>query len=248
MKLEITGRHLDVTPSIREYIERKTEKIKYFFEHVISVHVYLLVKKTKHKAEVNLNSEEGKTFFCEASSEDMYSSIDLLFDRLERQVRKYKEKLMDHKTVTSTALNFLKKRKSDEENVRITKIKEMLPKPMTGHEAILQLSLNLHKFEMFKEDKLRDQIAIALKSDEKLYSIIDKENGSWEQRDYKLVDNNIELLAKSKKEIIELDQIDAVQRLLEEDLDYLVFYDKEVKNMNILYVRKNNTLGLITSA
>jgi putative sigma-54 modulation protein len=206
------------------------------------------VKKNIHKAEVNLNSEEGKTFFCEASSEDMYSSLDLLFDRLERQVRKYKEKLMNHKAVTSIALNFLKKRQSDEENVRISKVKEMLPRPMTVHEAILQLSINSHKFEMFQEDKLKDQIAIALKNDAELYSIIEKDNGSWEQKDYKLIDNNIELLSKAKTAIDELDQLDAVDRLLEEDLEYLVFYDKEVKNMNILYVRKDHTLGLITSA
>ncbi len=246
MRIEITGRNIDVTPALKNIIEKKSEKIKYFFPHILDVHVYLIVNKNTHKAEITLNSE-GKSFFCDATSDDMYNSIDLMYDKIERQIRKYKEKLMNHKSVTSTAKNFLQKRKSEEDNVRITKIKEILPKPMSGHEAILQLSLNSHKFELFKEDRDRNYAAVALKNNGNTYCIIDQRNGSWEMKQYKLLEKDIELLSQENTDIFQSTQIDAIDTLLEKDLDYLIFQDTENNNLNILYVRKNNTLGLITS-
>jgi len=108
MRLDITGRHLDITPSIKEYIEKKTKKIKYFFTHIIDVHVYLLVKKTVHKAEVTLHSDEGKTFFCEATSEDMYGSIDILFDKLKLVDKPKKTKTGQYSTAEDV-LSYLSK-------------------------------------------------------------------------------------------------------------------------------------------
>jgi putative sigma-54 modulation protein len=247
MRINITGRHLDVTAALKDYIEKKSEKVKYFFPHVMDVGVYLIHKKGTHKVEVNVISE-GKTFFCEASSDDMYASIDSVFDKLDRQIKKYKEKLMNHKSVTSTALNFLQSRKSTDDAVRITKIKEMLPKPMTGHEIILRLSLYEHRFEIFKEDRERDYTAVALKFDNNLYSIIDRNNGSWMQKDYKLNGEQVELLDTKKTEIEELNQDEAIENLLSKNLDYIVYFDSELKVLNIVYVRKDHTLGLITSS
>jgi len=246
MKINITGRHLEVTPALKDYIERKSEKIKYFFEHVLDVHVILQVLKNLHKIEITLNSE-GKTFYCEADSTDMYSSIDLAFDKLERQVKKFKEKIMNHKAVTGTALNFLKKRSSSEENVRITKIKEVQPKPMTWQEAILSLSMNSHNFEIFNEDKKKDKEAVALKKTDSLYEIIEKEDGKWVIKEYKKQKEKLKLSKTNEISIPELSQMEAINTLLEDDLDHLIFYDNELKNLNVLYVRKNKTLGLITS-
>lgn len=246
MRINITGRHLDVTPAIKEYIEKKSEKIKYFFPHVMDVNVYLIFKKGTNKVEVNVNSE-GKTFFCEASSEDMYASIDSVFDKLERQVRKFKEKIMNHKSVTGMAMNFLKKRQSEESSVRITKVKEIPPKPMTGHEIILQLSMDSHRFEIFKEDREKDYAAVALKQGKNLYSIIDKQNGGWIKKDFLLNDNEIELKKTDPMEVVEINQEQAIEQLIGKDEDYLIFYDTEHENLSILYVRKNHTLGLITS-
>ncbi|MDH4129668.1 MAG: ribosome-associated translation inhibitor RaiA, partial [Spirochaetota bacterium] len=74
MEITITGRHLEVTPSLKEYVQKKTEKIKYYFEHIINVNVILEVRKLFHIAEVTVVSDERK-FFCEVKSNDMYGSI-----------------------------------------------------------------------------------------------------------------------------------------------------------------------------
>lgn len=246
MKINITGRHIEVTPALRDYIKKKIEKVKYYFEHVIDAHVILKVMKIEHIAETTIHSE-GKTFFCEAHSEDMYSSVDALFDKLERQVRKYKEKIMNHKAVTKTALNFLKRRQSDKDSVMITKVKEVQTRPMTGHEAILQLALNSHNFEIFHEDKAKDRDAIAIKTENNTYCIIEKNDSAWEQKEYELKGDDLILLKEGHIEIEELGEEQAINQLLDNELEYLIFYDNEVNNLNILYVRRDHTLGLITS-
>lgn len=95
MNLTITGHHLEVTPAIREYVGTKLDRVIRHFDHVTSVTVILSVEKLLQKAEVTLHVR-GKDIFVEASNEDMYAAIDLLIDKLDRQVLKHKEKAGDH--------------------------------------------------------------------------------------------------------------------------------------------------------
>jgi putative sigma-54 modulation protein len=94
MNLTITGHHLDITPAIRAYVEDKIGRITRHFDNVIDVTVILSVEKLKHKAEVNVHVR-GKDIFVEATDGDMYAAIDLLTDKLDRQVLKHKEKTGD---------------------------------------------------------------------------------------------------------------------------------------------------------
>lgn len=95
MNLIITGHHLDVTPAIRGYVEEKLKRVTRHFDHVIDVSVILTVEKLKHKAEVNLHVA-GRDIYVEAIEADMYASIDVLIDKLDRQVLKHKEKSNGH--------------------------------------------------------------------------------------------------------------------------------------------------------
>ncbi|MDD4880206.1 MAG: ribosome-associated translation inhibitor RaiA [Gallionellaceae bacterium] len=92
MNLNITGHHLEVTPAIRGYVEEKLKRVTRHFDHVIDVTVTLTVEKLKHKAEVNLHTA-GKDIYVEAIEPDMYASVDVLVDKLDRQVLKHKEKI-----------------------------------------------------------------------------------------------------------------------------------------------------------
>ncbi|WP_434633919.1 ribosome hibernation-promoting factor, HPF/YfiA family [Chromobacterium sp. CV08] len=96
MNLKVTGLHLEVTPSLREYIENKLERITRHVDHVIDISVTLSVDKLVQKAEVNVHLS-GKDIHIEASEADLYAAIDLLMDKLDRQVLKYKEKLTEHR-------------------------------------------------------------------------------------------------------------------------------------------------------
>ena len=95
MNLSLTGHHLDITPALRDYVIGKLDRVTRHFDHVIDVTVVLAVDKLEHKVEVNLHTR-GKDIHCEAIEADMYAAIDALTDKLERLVRKHKEKLTDH--------------------------------------------------------------------------------------------------------------------------------------------------------
>lgn len=95
MNLHITGHHLEVTPALRDYVTAKLDKVTRHFDHVIDVSVTLSVEKLKQKAEVTLHVR-GKDIYVESDDNDLYAAIDMLVDKLDRQVLKYKQKLQDH--------------------------------------------------------------------------------------------------------------------------------------------------------
>lgn len=95
MQLSITGHHIDVTPALREYVESKFERLERHFDNVIDIHCVLSVEKLRHKAEATVQVSGG-TLFADEVQEDMYAAIDGLVDKLDRQVKKHKEKLQDH--------------------------------------------------------------------------------------------------------------------------------------------------------
>ena len=92
MNLNVSGHHLDVTPAMRTYVSGKLDRVTRHFDHVIDVHVILSVDKLLQKAEVTLHVR-GKDIHAECIDADLYAAIDLLIDKLDRQVIKYKDKV-----------------------------------------------------------------------------------------------------------------------------------------------------------
>ncbi|MEM7096863.1 MAG: ribosome-associated translation inhibitor RaiA [Pseudomonadota bacterium] len=91
MQLNITGHHLDLTESLNTFIHHKFEKLERHYDHMTQVHVVLSVEKLVHKAEASAHVT-GTELFATADSEDMYSAIDQMMEKLDRQIIKYKEK------------------------------------------------------------------------------------------------------------------------------------------------------------
>ena len=94
MNLNVSGHHVDVTPAIRSYVRSKLERVTRHFDHVIDAHVILTANKLVQKAEVTLHVR-GKDLHCESEQDDLYAAIDLLADKLDRQVLRYKDKLYE---------------------------------------------------------------------------------------------------------------------------------------------------------
>jgi putative sigma-54 modulation protein len=92
MQIDITGHQVEVTTSMRDYFTTKFERIKRHFDQVIKVHAILSVEKLEHKAEATMHIN-GKTIFAESVQEDLYAAIDLLIDKLDKQVRRHKDKV-----------------------------------------------------------------------------------------------------------------------------------------------------------
>lgn len=95
MQLNVSGHHVEVTPPLRDYVSSKIERIARHFDLISDVSCILTVEKLRHKAEATVQVNGG-TIYADHTEEDMYAAIDGLVDKLERRVRKYKEKLVDH--------------------------------------------------------------------------------------------------------------------------------------------------------
>ncbi|HEC18943.1 MAG TPA: ribosome-associated translation inhibitor RaiA [Gammaproteobacteria bacterium] len=103
MQINVTGQHLDLTDSLRDYVTTKLTKLERHIDTVTNVHVILSVEKQRQKAEATLHIN-GANLFAEAQDENMYAAIDALIDKLDRQVKKHKEKRSDHHRGSSSAL------------------------------------------------------------------------------------------------------------------------------------------------
>ena len=99
MNLNVSGHHVEVTPAILSYVRTKLERINRHFDHVIDAHVILTVNKIRQKAECTLHVR-GKDLYCESEEDDLYAAIDLLADKLDRQVLRYKDKRYEEKKRT----------------------------------------------------------------------------------------------------------------------------------------------------
>lgn len=95
MQLNLTGHHVDITPALRNYVDSKFQRLERHFDNVFDVHVILNVEKLRHTAEATVHVN-GDDLFANATDEDMYAAIDGLIDKLDRQVKKHKEKIQDH--------------------------------------------------------------------------------------------------------------------------------------------------------
>lgn len=95
MQLNITGHHLELSPALNDYIKNKLQRIQRHFDHVVDAHFVLGVEKQLHRAEATIHVA-GNTMHATSEHSDMYAAIDLMVDKLDRQVKRHKEKLTDH--------------------------------------------------------------------------------------------------------------------------------------------------------
>jgi len=96
MQIDISGHHVEITDSLRSYVEEKFDRVYKRSDKITDTHVILSVEKLVQRAEATVQLK-GNKLFAEAKNEDMYAAIDSLIDKLDRQVVKYKEKTKDHR-------------------------------------------------------------------------------------------------------------------------------------------------------
>lgn len=174
MKFIIRGKNLEVTDSIKSYIEEKIGKLDKYFEKPgeLTANVIVRVKGKDQIVEVTIPAKKI-ILRGEESNEDLYASIDLVSDKLERQIKKNKAKMNNMKGKKMLAeFNFdVVDALEDEKERLIAKRKDLEMKPMSEEEAILQMELLGHDFFIFKNDNI-DQISVVYKRKEGNYGII----------------------------------------------------------------------------
>ncbi len=96
MQINLTGHHIEITEPLRAYVDNKFERLERHFDNVTNTHVILSIEKVRQKAEATMHLS-GNTIFADSIEEDMYAAIDTLVDKLDRQVKKHKEKRTNHR-------------------------------------------------------------------------------------------------------------------------------------------------------
>ena len=175
MKFVIVGKNIEVTAGLRAAVEDKIGKLEKFFTEETEVHVTLSVEKDRQKIEVTI-PVKGNIIRSEQVSSDMYVSIDLVEEIIERQLKKYKNKLVDKKQGTDFFRpEFIEKDFMDEEEVKIIRTKKFDIKPMYPEDACVQMELLGHNFFVFCNAET-DQVNVVYKRKGNTYGLIEPEN------------------------------------------------------------------------
>jgi len=157
MHVSVTFRNVEPTDSLKEFAAEKIAKIEKYIHTPTDAHVVLSVEKHRHKADITLKAH-GMMMRGKNATEDMYASIDGAVDKIERQVKRYRKKLTDHKSREGHAakikLNYIAAERPFEEPAselpaQITSTKEIDARPLTVEEAIMQMDLMDNNFLVF---------------------------------------------------------------------------------------------------
>jgi ribosomal subunit interface protein len=181
MKINIRGENLEVTDALREYVEKKLGKLVRYFNAppAAEAHVTLSVIRDKHGVEVTIPLP-GVLLRAEEKNDDMYASIDLVADKLERQIRKHKTKMNRKfgrdggpRTLFAEGFDLNAADGADkEEEFEVVRTKRFTMKPMDVEEAILQMNLLGHNFFVFANIE-SNEINVVYKRDDGKYGLIE---------------------------------------------------------------------------
>ena len=174
MKFNIVGKNIEVTEGLRAAVEDKIGKLEKFFTEDTEVHVTLSVEKDRQKIEVTI-PVKGNIIRSEQVSNDMYVSIDLVEEIIERQLKKYKNKLVDQKQSSNFfKQEYIEKEYMEDEEVKIIRSKKFDIKPMYPEDACIQMELLGHNFFVFCNAET-EQINVVYKRKGNTYGLIEPE-------------------------------------------------------------------------
>lgn len=174
MRYTITGRNIDVTPGLREAVIEKIGKLERYFNQDTEAIITLSVTKNRQKIEVTI-PVKGHIIRAEEQSTDMYVSIDLVEEIIERQLKKYKTKLIDKKQSHIDFSEFYVQEETEaDDEIKIEKVKKFAMKPMDPEEACVQMELLGHSFYVFLNAET-EEVNVVYKRKGQTYGLIEPE-------------------------------------------------------------------------
>ena len=176
MEIIIRGDKLKVTDSMKEYIEEKIEKLSKYLQNSDEVRANVVVKLRGHNQVVEVTVPlKSLILRAEEEQSDIYAAVDVCLDKLERQIRKNKTKLLSRQNKNTELVGFLLDEVEEDENTsKVVKRKTIEVKPMDEEEAMLQLELLGHQFYMYKDSETMKPTVIYKRHDGG-YGIIESE-------------------------------------------------------------------------
>ncbi len=174
MRFIISGKNIEVTESLKNVVKDKIGKLEKYFTPDTEVHVTMSVEKERQKIEVTI-PVKGNILRAEQVSSDMYVSIDLVQEILERQLKRYKNKIIDQKQ-DAVGLNraFIEEDFFEEDSIEIKRVKRFAMKPMDAEEACIQMELLGHNFYVFRNAET-DEVNVVYKRKGNTYGLIEPE-------------------------------------------------------------------------
>ncbi|MBO6132893.1 MAG: ribosome-associated translation inhibitor RaiA [Lachnospiraceae bacterium] len=172
MRFVIIGKNIEVTDGLKSAVEEKIGKLERYFNSDIEAHVTLSVEKERHKIEVTI-PVKGRIIRSEQVSNDMYVSIDLVEEIIERQLKRYKNKLVDREQDGGYfKKEYMEHDYSDDDEIRIVRSKKFSIKPMYAEDACVQMELLQHSFYVFKNAET-DEVNVVYKRKDGAYGLIE---------------------------------------------------------------------------
>ena len=177
MKVTVIAKNIELTPAIKDMVEKKISKLDKYFDPNVEAKATLSVQKNRQIIEVTIPFN-GVILRCEESTDDMYKSIDLVEEKLERQIRKQKTKLSRRNSTGSLRYPDFNSidinEEEDEEDSKVVKTKSFDVKPMSSEEAILQMELLGHNFFVYQDWKT-SKVNVVYKRKDGNYGLIEPE-------------------------------------------------------------------------
>lgn len=173
MKFIISGKNLTVTEGLRAAVTEKIGKLEKYFTEDTEIHVTLSTQKERQKIEVTIPMK-GNIVRAEQESNDMYVSIDLVEEIIERQLRKYKTKIIEKQQAAVNLNRSFIEEDYDDEEIKIIRTKRFAVKPMDAEEACVQMELLGHNFFVFRNAET-DEVNVVYKRKENTYGLIEPE-------------------------------------------------------------------------
>ncbi len=175
MRFTITGRNIEVTEGLRSAVESKLGKLEKYFDKDVDINVTLSVEKDRQKIEVTI-PVKGNIIRSEQTSSDMYVSIDLVEEVIERQLKKYKNKIIQSKQAAGNVFtqDYIDNDYEEEAEVKIVRSKRFGIKPMDPEEACIQMELLGHNFYVFSNAET-GEVNVVYKRKGNTYGLIEPE-------------------------------------------------------------------------
>ncbi|MDD2772085.1 MAG: ribosome-associated translation inhibitor RaiA [Elusimicrobiales bacterium] len=169
MTVQIVARHVKLTKSLKDYIQERLDRVQHYFDHIIWAQVILTMEKKVSRAEIIIHAAR-QTFKAGSETSDMYSSMDAATDKIETQIKKYKERLKDHHP-EETALLKAAEAALPQADIKFSVVKQVSVLPMSADDAAFEMERLGYNFWLFQDEETK-QLNVVFKRLDSTYGLL----------------------------------------------------------------------------
>ena len=242
MNIAYYFKNIDSTEAIKTYVADKTTKLQERMHHIEGVDARFSVERQNQMFEITVHAD-ATVFHIRKTEKDMYAAIDLAMEVLNNQIDRYHKKIAEKNTALENLQQLPVFNQPEPDEAALISVFEAPVKPMDDTEAILQLQANKYRFLMFHHNN-EQRYSVVMARPDGNYSVVSTlpDDGQYQETVVKLEAGETKPLTESLYPMAKLTIAEAIERLEENNLDYLVFVNDETLRMNLLFHGKHGEL------